>query len=86
MLFEYKPYIYTLVVTDNTVADTNQLGGEFVNGRPLPLQLREHIVHLSERGKRPCDISRLLRVSHGCVSKILLKYKNTGSIEPGIHA
>ncbi|KAB0404078.1 hypothetical protein E2I00_000293, partial [Balaenoptera physalus] len=50
----------------------NQLGGVFVNGRPLP------------DGVRPCDISRQLRVSHGCVSKILGRYYETGSIKPGV--
>lgn len=49
----------------------NQLGGHFVNGRPLPDFVRNQIVDLSRQGVRPCDISRQLRVSHGCVSKIL---------------
>jgi paired box protein 1/9 len=63
--------------------EVNQLGGVFVNGRPLPNSVRLRIVELSQVGIRPCDISRQLRVSHGCVSKILARYHETGSILPG---
>ncbi|XP_020910178.1 paired box protein Pax-5 isoform X2 [Exaiptasia diaphana] len=62
----------------------NQLGGVFVNGRPLPEQVRTRIVELAQSGVRPCDISRQLRVSHGCVSKILCRFYETGSIKPGV--
>ncbi|XP_061317833.1 paired box protein Pax-1 [Pezoporus flaviventris] len=68
---------------EHTYGEVNQLGGVFVNGRPLPNAVRLRIVELAQLGIRPCDISRQLRVSHGCVSKILARYNETGSILPG---
>ncbi|XP_042907492.1 protein gooseberry [Parasteatoda tepidariorum] len=62
----------------------NQLGGVFINGRPLPNHVRLRIVEMAAAGIRPCVISRQLRVSHGCVSKILNRYQETGSIRPGV--
>lgn len=44
------------------ISSVNQLGGLFVNGRPLPLDTRQQIVHLAVSGMRPCDISRSLKV------------------------
>lgn len=62
----------------------NQLGGLFINGRPLPNHIRYKIVSMAADGVRPCNISRQLKVSHGCVSKILNRFQETGSIRPGV--
>ena len=61
----------------------NQLGGAYVNGKPLPKEIRLQIISLALQGLRPCDISRRLRITHGCISKLLSKYRKTGSIQPG---
>lgn len=60
----------------------NKLGGTYCSGKPLSLSTRKQIVAMAETGMKACDISRQLQISHGCVSKIIAKWRSTGSFEP----
>ncbi|MES1902278.1 MAG: Paired box protein Pax-5 [Paramarteilia canceri] len=59
------------------------MGGIYTNGKPLPLLLRHQIIFMANRGFKASEISKELKVSHGCISKIINKYIKTGSILPG---
>lgn len=80
----YGPQLRPLLQFYDGQPRVNQLGGWFVNGKSLPHPIRLKIVEMGFAGVRPCQISRELRVSHGCVSKILSRYQATGSLRPGI--
>ncbi|MFH4976732.1 hypothetical protein AB6A40_003441 [Gnathostoma spinigerum] len=61
---------------------TNQLGRTYSPGLPLSMNEREHIVGLYQNGWKICDISKKLCVTHSCVSKILNRFRTTGSVRP----
>ncbi|ETE59240.1 Paired box protein Pax-6, partial [Ophiophagus hannah] len=67
---------------DPTAMRVNQLGGLFVTGCPLPDAKRKKIVELALCGLRAADISHQLKVSSGCVSKILTRYYKVGIVQP----
>lgn len=46
--------------------------------------MRLQIIEMAAKGVKPCNISRELRISHGCVSKILNRFQETGSYRPGV--
>lgn len=81
-----KPQSHSSIASTATKPSSsgiNQLGGHYANGRPLSEDLRKQIISLAKQNVKPCQISRELKISHGCVSKILSKYNKTGSIRPG---
>ncbi|CAB3404924.1 unnamed protein product [Caenorhabditis bovis] len=51
-------------------------------GRPLCIEDRRKIVRLYEEGNRVSHIARLIGVTHSCVSKIMSRYRRTGSVQP----
>lgn len=79
---ESEPRFDSLTTFPGRSSGTNQLGRTYSPGLPLSMGEREHIVALYKNGWKICDISKRLCVTHSCVSKILNRYRTTGSVRP----
>uniref|UniRef100_A0A7I4K2R0 Paired domain-containing protein n=1 Tax=Brugia malayi TaxID=6279 RepID=A0A7I4K2R0_BRUMA len=60
----------------------NKLGRPYNPGRPLAMEERQKILQLYEKGHRISHIARIIGVTHSCVSKIMTRYRRTGSMQP----
>uniref|UniRef100_F1LAX6 Paired box protein Pax-6 n=1 Tax=Ascaris suum TaxID=6253 RepID=F1LAX6_ASCSU len=77
-----EPRRDALVAYPGRSSGTNQLGRTYSPGLPLSMSEREQIVGLYKSGWKICDISKRLCVTHSCVSKILNRFRTTGSVRP----
>uniref|UniRef100_A0AC34QVX2 Paired domain-containing protein n=1 Tax=Panagrolaimus sp. JU765 TaxID=591449 RepID=A0AC34QVX2_9BILA len=60
----------------------NKLGRSYNPGRPLAMADRQKILDLYEKGYKISHIARIIGVTHSCVSKIMTRYRRTGSMFP----
>ncbi|KAL3071230.1 hypothetical protein niasHT_035556 [Heterodera trifolii] len=60
----------------------NKLGRSYNPGRPLGMLDRQKILNLYQRGLKISHIAKVIGVTHSCVSKIMTRYRRTGSIYP----
>uniref|UniRef100_A0A0N5B7J4 Paired domain-containing protein n=1 Tax=Strongyloides papillosus TaxID=174720 RepID=A0A0N5B7J4_STREA len=61
---------------------TNLYGRPYCPGRPLSMSERCRIIELHRQGMKVNAISKALCVSHGCVSKIISRFRETGLLSP----
>ncbi|CAI5449274.1 unnamed protein product [Caenorhabditis angaria] len=61
---------------------TNLYGRPYCPGRPLSMDERRRIIELHSGGMKVNAISKLLCISHGCVSKIISRFRATGVLLP----
>uniref|UniRef100_A0A914ZTC5 Paired domain-containing protein n=1 Tax=Parascaris univalens TaxID=6257 RepID=A0A914ZTC5_PARUN len=61
---------------------TNLYGRPYCPGRPLSMEDRGQIIELHMSGMKVNAISKQLCISHGCVSKIISRYRETGMLSP----
>ncbi|CAD6199087.1 unnamed protein product [Caenorhabditis auriculariae] len=72
-----------LAHTSSSCSEAKSRNGRGYNpGRPLCLEDRQKIVQLYKEGNRVSHIARLIGVTHSCVSKIMTRYRRTGSVYP----
>uniref|UniRef100_A0A0M3HXT9 Paired domain-containing protein n=1 Tax=Ascaris lumbricoides TaxID=6252 RepID=A0A0M3HXT9_ASCLU len=65
-----------------TLSAKNKLGRAYSPGRPLAMADRQRILQLYEKGHKISHIARIIGVTHSCVSKIMTRYRRTGSMYP----
>ncbi|KAF7635390.1 Paired domain-containing protein [Meloidogyne graminicola] len=65
---------------------TNLYGRSYCPGRPLSMEERAKIIQLFHGGMKVNAISKQLCISHGCVSKIITRFRETGNLMPSSHA
>ncbi|CAB3409676.1 unnamed protein product [Caenorhabditis bovis] len=61
---------------------TNLYGRPYCPGRPLSMAERTRIIELHSSGMKVNAISKSLCISHGCVSKIISRFRATGILLP----
>ncbi|KAF8360850.1 npax-1, partial [Pristionchus pacificus] len=66
----------------NNTASRNKLGRSYNPGRPLAMEDRRRILDLYEQGHKISHIARQIGVTHSCVSKIMSRFRRTGSMQP----
>uniref|UniRef100_A0A0N5AJE7 Paired domain-containing protein n=1 Tax=Syphacia muris TaxID=451379 RepID=A0A0N5AJE7_9BILA len=74
--------ITNLDVSAKTMDTKNKHGRMYNPGRPLAMADRQRILQLYEKGHKISHIARIIGVTHSCVSKIMTRYRRTGSMHP----
>ncbi|KAK0395766.1 hypothetical protein QR680_001418 [Steinernema hermaphroditum] len=69
-------------IVHSSSSSKNKLGRAYNPGRPLAMSDRQKILELYEKGHKISHIARIIGVTHSCVSKIMTRYRRTGSMQP----
>ncbi|KAL3994480.1 Paired box domain family protein [Acanthocheilonema viteae] len=79
---EISPCKLIATTPPHAASSKNKLGRPYNPGRPLAMEERQKILQLYEKGYRISHIARIIGVTHSCVSKIMTRYRRTGSMQP----